>query len=46
MTVFTKLGQRSWIKIEVTRCRSTQESFQGLREACGDLGDTESYHSS
>ena len=30
--MFTKLEQRSWIKIEVTRERSTQ----GLREKCGD----------
>ncbi|KAJ4430699.1 hypothetical protein ANN_19290 [Periplaneta americana] len=36
MTTFTKLEQRSWIKIEVTRGRSAQECFQGLREACGD----------
>ena len=34
--MFTKLGQRSWINIEVARDRSTQECFQGLREACGD----------
>ncbi|KAJ4433002.1 hypothetical protein ANN_15259 [Periplaneta americana] len=34
--MFTKLEQRSWIKIEVTRGRSAQECFQGLREACGD----------
>ena len=34
--MFTKLEQRSWIKIEVTRRRSTQECFQGLREACDD----------
>ena len=34
--MFTKLEQRSWIKIEVTRGRSTQEYFQGLREACCD----------
>ena len=33
-TMFTKLDQRSWIKIEVVRCRSTQECFQGLRELC------------
>ena len=32
----TKLGQRSWIKIEVARGHSTQECFQGLQEACGD----------
>ena len=31
----SKLEQRSWIKIEVARRRSTQECFQGLREACG-----------
>ena len=36
MTIFTKLEQRSWIKIEVARCRSTQECFQRLREACFD----------
>ncbi|KAJ4430148.1 hypothetical protein ANN_22358 [Periplaneta americana] len=35
-TTFTKLEQRSWIKIEVTRGRSAQECFQGLREACAD----------
>ena len=34
--MFTKLEQRSWIKIEVARRRSTQECFQGLGEACGD----------
>ena len=34
--MFTKLKQRSWIKIEVARRRSTQECFQGLGEACGD----------
>ena len=34
--MFTKLEQRSWIKIELARGRSTQECFQGLREACGD----------
>ncbi|KAJ4428030.1 hypothetical protein ANN_24044 [Periplaneta americana] len=34
--MFTKLEQRSWIKIEVARGRSAQECFQGLREACGD----------
>ena len=34
--MFTKLEQRSWIKIEATRGRSTQEYFQRLREACGD----------
>ena len=34
--MFKKLEQRSWINIEVTRSRSTQECFQGLREACGD----------
>ena len=32
--MFTKLDQRSWIKIEVARGHSTQECFQGLREAC------------
>ena len=31
----TKL-QRSRIKIEVARCRTTQECFQGLRETCGE----------
>ena len=30
--MFTKLEQRSWITIEVARCRSTQECFQGIRE--------------
>ena len=34
--MFTKVEQRSWIKIEVARGRSAQECFQGLREACGD----------
>ena len=34
--MFTKLKQRSWIKIEVARCRSIQGCFQGLREACRD----------
>ena len=34
--MFTKLEQHSWIKIEVARDHSTQECFQGLREACGD----------
>ena len=34
--MFTKLEQRSWIKIEVARGRSTLECFQGLREVCGD----------
>ncbi|KAJ4444109.1 hypothetical protein ANN_05898 [Periplaneta americana] len=32
-TMFTKLEQRSCIKIEVARGRSAQECFQGLREA-------------
>ena len=31
--MFTKLEQRSWIKIEVARGRRTQESFQGLHQA-------------
>ena len=31
--MFTKLEQRSWIKIEVARGRSTQECFRGLCEA-------------
>ena len=31
-----KQEQRSWIKIEVARCHSTQECFQGLLEACCD----------
>ena len=34
--MFTELQQRSWIKIEVARSRSTKECFQGLRESCGD----------
>ena len=34
--MFTKLEQRSWIKIEVARSHNTQECFQGLREACSD----------
>ena len=33
--MFTELEQRSWIKTEVARCRSKQECFQRLREACG-----------
>ena len=32
-----KLVKRFWIKIEEERGRSTQECFQGLREACGDM---------
>ena len=40
--MLTKLEQRSWIKIEVTRDRSTQECFRVLREA---LGGTETLHS-
>ena len=38
--MFAKLEQRSWIKIEVARGRSTQECCQGLREACGDAATT------
>ena len=34
--MFTNLEQSSWNKIEVTRCRSTQECFRRQREACGD----------
>ena len=34
--MFTKLEQRSWIKTEMARTRSTQECFQGLRESCSD----------
>ena len=34
--MFTKLEQRSWIKIKVARCRSKLECFRGLREACED----------
>ena len=34
--MFTKLEQYFLIKIEVVRCRSTQECFQGIYEACGD----------
>ena len=34
--MFTKLEQHSCIKIEMTRGRSTQECFQGLRVACDD----------
>ena len=41
--MFTKLEQRSWIKIEVARIRSTQECSQGLREA---LDGTAPHHSS
>ena len=32
--MFTKVEQRSWIRMEMARGRSTQESFQGLRKAC------------
>ena len=39
----TELEQRSWIKIEVARGRSTQECFGGLLEA---LGGTDALHSS
>ena len=35
--MFTKLEQRSWIKIKVARGQNTQEFVQGLREACGDV---------
>ena len=35
--MFTKLEQRSWIKIELTRCRGTQECFQGPRGTCGQV---------
>ncbi|KAJ4439793.1 hypothetical protein ANN_07921 [Periplaneta americana] len=35
-TTFTKLEQRSWIKIEVTRGRSAKECFHGLHEAYAD----------
>ena len=35
-TMFTQLEQRSWIKIEVVRGRSTQECFQRLHKASGD----------
>ena len=31
--MFPKLEQRSWIRIDVARCRSTQECFQGTCEA-------------
>ena len=34
--MFTKLEQRSWIKIEVERGCSTQERFQRLHEAYGN----------
>ena len=34
--MFTKVEQHSWIEVEVARCRSTQECFQELHEACGD----------
>ena len=34
--MFTKLEQRSWIKIEVARCRRTF-SFQVLHDECGDV---------
>ena len=30
-TMFAKLEQHSWIKVEVARVRSTQERFQGTR---------------
>ena len=35
--MFTKLEQRSWIKIEVARARSTQECFHGLRGTLGGM---------
>ncbi|KAJ4435406.1 hypothetical protein ANN_18021 [Periplaneta americana] len=35
-TMFAKLEQRFWIKIEMSRGRSAQECFQGVREACGN----------
>ena len=41
--MFIKLEQLSWIKIEVARCRSTQECFEGLR---GAFGGTELHYSS
>ena len=34
--MFTKLEQRSRIQIKVAWGRSTQECYQGLREACGE----------
>ena len=34
--MFKEPEQRFWIKIEVARGYSTQECFQGLREACGN----------
>ena len=34
--MFTKLEQRSWIKIEVAQGRSSQECFQRLLEAYGN----------
>ena len=34
--MFTKLEQRSGIKIEVAWCRRKQECLHELREACGD----------
>ena len=34
--MFTELEQRSSIKIEVARCRSTEKCFQGQHEACGN----------
>ena len=34
--MFTKLEQRSWIKVEVSRDHRTQACFRGLREECGD----------
>ena len=34
--MFSKLEQRSWIKIEVARGKNARECHYGLREACGD----------
>ena len=38
MIMYTKLEQRSWIKLQVARCPSTHACFQGLCEAYGDAG--------
>ena len=40
--MFTKVEQRSWMKIEMERGRTMQECFEGLHEACGDA--TLPYH--
>ena len=34
--MFSKLEQRTWIKIEVARGKNARECHSGLREACGN----------